>query len=134
MPITVVLAVGLDLALLESQRAALQSAGYFVSSAASMGAAWELFREGDFDLVLLGQSIPAQSRERLTMMIREMGSRVPVACIAESSSYFDTLENNAAEGGTRAVLRNIGDVAANQKKPGGRSTMRDSERLRRLAG
>ena len=134
MPITVVLAIGLDSVLLEAQRAALRSAGYFVSWAGSLFGAMEQFREGDFDLVLLGQSIPAESRERLTMMIRALGSRVPVACVAESSSYFDALEAVMGESGPRAVVRNIGDMMANQKKPVARASLVDSERLRRLAG
>jgi len=112
----------------------LRSAGYFVSSAASMCGAMEQFSEGDFDLVLMGQSIPAESRERLTMMIRALGSRVPVACVAESSSYFDALEAAIGESGPRAVVRNIGDAMANQKKPVARASLVDSERLRRLAG
>jgi DNA-binding NtrC family response regulator len=134
MPITVVLAIGLDSVLLEAQQAALRSAGYFVSPAASMCGALELFSEGDFDLVLMGQSIPAESRERLTMMIRALGSRVPMACVAESSSYFDALEAAIGESGPRAVVRNIGDAMANQKKPVARASPVDSERLRRLAG
>jgi DNA-binding NtrC family response regulator len=134
MPITVVLAIGLDSVLLEAQRAALRSAGYFVSWAGSLFGAMEQFREGDFDLVLVGQSIPAESRERLTMMIRSLGSRVPVTCVAESSSYFDALEAAIGESGPRAVVRNIGDVMANQKKPVARASIVDSERLRRLAG
>jgi DNA-binding NtrC family response regulator len=134
MPITVVLAIGLDQASLDAQRIALRSGGYFVSTFSSIGAAMEQFQEGDYDLVLIGKSIPAESRERLTMMIRATGSSVPVVCLADSPSYLDALESVAAQTGARGVLRNIADLVANQKKPVARAALRDSERLRRLAG
>ena len=57
MPLTVVLAVGVDSYLFGPQRAIWQSAGLFVTSAGSMREAIDQFRFGDFDLVLLGHSI-----------------------------------------------------------------------------
>ncbi|MDP9051600.1 MAG: response regulator [Acidobacteriota bacterium] len=134
MSITVVLAIGLNQELLDAQRIALRSGGYFVSTASSMGAAMEQLQEGDYDLVLMGQSIPAESRERLTMMIRATGLRVPVMCLAESPNYLDAFKSLVAETGARGVLRNIADAVANQRKPVARAALRDSERLRRLAG
>jgi DNA-binding NtrC family response regulator len=134
MPITMVLAIGLDAAFLESHRNALKASGYFVSSAQSVNAAIDEFREGDFDLVLIGQSIEAERRERLTSMIRDTGSQVPVVCVAEPSSYFNTLAVAAAESGQRYMMQSIGDLVANRKKPVARASAVDSERLRRLAG
>ena len=63
MPFKLVLAVGLDLSLLAGQRSAWQSAGYFVTPAKSIKEAIVHLREGDFDLVLLGQFISPESRE-----------------------------------------------------------------------
>jgi len=37
----------------------------------------EQFKVGDFDLVLLGSSIPAEHKERLTGLVRTSGSRTP---------------------------------------------------------
>ena len=64
MPLTVVLAVGLDTANLESQISDWRSAGLRITPAWSVRDAIVLFKDGDFDLVLLGRSIPADSRER----------------------------------------------------------------------
>ena len=89
MPLTVVLAVGLDTANLESQISDWRSAGLRITPAWSVRDAIVLFKDGDFDLVLLGRSIPADSRERLTFLIRSTGSRVPVVCIADSSGDCD---------------------------------------------
>jgi len=134
MPITMVLAIGLDATFLELQNHALKSAGYFVSSAQSLDAAIDEFHEGDFDLVLIAESLDATRRERLTAMIRATGSRVPVISVAEPASYFKTLEVATADTGPRYVMRSIGDLMANQKKPVARATTLDSERLRRAAG
>ncbi len=133
MPIMMVLAVGLDAAFLELHNNALKAAGYFVSSSQSVNAAIDEFREGDFDLVLIGQSVELERRERLTSMIRETGSQVPVACVAETSSYFSTLARASAESGQLHMMRSIGDLVG-QKKPVARASAVDSERLRRLAG
>jgi DNA-binding NtrC family response regulator len=134
MPITMVLAIGLDTAFLELQNHALKAAGYFVSSAQSVEAAMEEFREGDFDLVLIGKSVEPLRQEQLTALIRDTGSHVPVVCVAEPSSYFKTLEVASAQSRPLYVMRSIGDLVANQKKPVARATAVDSERLRRAAG
>jgi DNA-binding response OmpR family regulator len=131
MPITVVLALGLDTALLEAQRDALRSAGYFVTGAGSLSAAMEEFREGDFDLVLMSESIPADSRERMIMMMRATGSRVPAVYLAETSNCLEALQTPAAGSAPHAVLRTIGELI---EKPVVRASGTDSERLRRLAG
>jgi len=57
MPLTIVLAVGVDSSLLASQRSVWQSAGCCII-AASIREAIAKLRDGDFDLVLLGHSIP----------------------------------------------------------------------------
>lgn len=77
MPHTLVLAVGRDSVLLETRSQVLQAAGYTVIPERSLKKAVARFREGDFDLVLLCHSIPAQDRERLTLLLREHTSRTP---------------------------------------------------------
>jgi hypothetical protein len=81
MHITVVLAVGLDSWRLTSQDSDLRSAGYVILSASTILDAIKQFKIGDFDLVLLGRSISAEDKERLTGLIRASGSRTPLACI-----------------------------------------------------
>jgi DNA-binding NtrC family response regulator len=131
MPITMVLAIGLDSTFLESQRQTLKASGYFVCSAQSPNAAIDEFREGDFDLVLIGQSVEAERKERLIAMIRDTGSSVSIICVAEPASYFNTMAAAAAESGQRYEMRNLGDLVARQKKPVVRATTVDLERLRR---
>jgi DNA-binding NtrC family response regulator len=116
MPQTVVLAIGVDSALLANQCSAWQSAGYFVTFAESIREAIVHFRDGDYDLVLLGPSIPADSRERLTFLVRAGGSRIPVVCIADSSSACDSFADATFRNEPDELLRGIGEVLAKRAK------------------
>jgi DNA-binding response OmpR family regulator len=89
MPIIVVLAVGLDSTLLRTRNSVWQTAGYIVRAAGTLREAIECFRDGDFDLVLFGPSIPAENRREFTFLIRALGSKVPVALIARSPDECD---------------------------------------------
>jgi CheY-like chemotaxis protein len=62
MPLTIVLSVGFDPALLMTRVLVLQSAGYLVEQASSVTKAIDLFQAGDFDLVLLCHSVPRKDR------------------------------------------------------------------------
>jgi DNA-binding NtrC family response regulator len=96
MPIIVVLAVGLD-STLQTQNAVWTSAGYIVKAAGSIREAIECFRDGDFDLVLFGPSIPAEARHEFTFLIRALGSHVPVALIARSADDYDPFADATLE-------------------------------------
>ncbi|MGD0891890.1 MAG: hypothetical protein ABR923_10175 [Terracidiphilus sp.] len=89
MPVTVVLAVGLDSWLLSAQSALWKSAGFIVIPVDSIKAAIDHFRVGDFDLVLLGHSFPVEIKERLTFLIRASGSRTPVCCFSHARGDCD---------------------------------------------
>jgi DNA-binding NtrC family response regulator len=90
MQIILVLAVGLDWYLLESHRTAWKSAGVFAISTTSIRGAIDHFQAGDFDVMLLGNSIPAEARERLTFLIRSNSAQVPVISIAGSPGHRDS--------------------------------------------
>jgi DNA-binding NtrC family response regulator len=108
MPLTVVLTVGLDSWLLEAQKAAWRSEGYYVISTASIKEAINHFEAGDFDLVLLGHSIPEEARERLAFLIRATGSRVPLACIVASSGQHDSFADATFEQDSSELLTDMG--------------------------
>jgi len=111
---TLVLSIGFDLALLDIRNQVLQSAGYIVVSAMSAEEAIHLFRDGDFDLVILCHSLPREHCERLTHFIRNSGSRIPVACVSgefrQSPPFTDaTLEKTPVQ-----FLAGIRDLMAGQ--------------------
>jgi hypothetical protein len=116
MSLTVVLAAGLDKSLLTNQSSAWQSAGYLVTFAGSIKEAISLFRDGDFDLVLLGNSIPADSRERLAFLIRASGSQIPVVCVADSSGDSDAFADATIKSEPIKLLEGIGEVMAKRPK------------------
>jgi CheY-like chemotaxis protein len=118
MAIAVVLAIGFDPWLFEAQRTVWRSAGCFVTAAGSMGDALGEFMGGDFDLVLLDHSIPAEDRDRLTYWIRASGSRTPVACITDSSGNPEDLAYSTIKDEPHALPQRVGELLATQtRKP-----------------
>jgi CheY-like chemotaxis protein len=116
MPVTVVLAVGLDSSLLARQSSNWRSAGYFVTSTGSIREAIDQLRDGDFDLVLLGHAIPTDSRERLTFLIRAIASRTPVVCITDSASHQDSFADATIRNDPASLLQGIGELMAERAK------------------
>jgi len=112
MPLTVVLAVGLDSWLLAIHTRDWRSAGYFVVSAHSIGEAINLFNAGDFDLVVLGDSVPIESRRRLTALIRASGSQTPVACIGNSSTTCDSLSDAPLKNDSSVLVAGLRELLA----------------------
>jgi DNA-binding response OmpR family regulator len=118
MPLMLVLAVGVDSSLLTSQRSAWQSAGCYVTCAGSIREAIVQLRDGDFDVILLDDSIPMESRERLTFLIRASGSQIPVGCITESSSGADRFVGATTPDEPDRLLRAIEELLAKEAKTG----------------
>ena len=112
----VVLAVCLDQSLPGTEASAWRSAGYFFIPAASVKEAINHFMSGDFDLVLLGHSIPKDARERLNVLIRATGSQVPVVCIAGSSGHHDSFADATFEQDSNELLTGIGELLKNKAK------------------
>ena len=114
MPVTVVLAVGLDPWLLSSQNRIWRSVGYFVVPADSIAEAIQLFNDGDFDLVVLGDSISVENRERLTSMIRAFGSQTPVAFIGNSSHDSGWFADSTLRNDSDTLLARLRELLADK--------------------
>jgi CheY-like chemotaxis protein len=102
MPLKLILAVGKDPALLESRGSTLRNAGYIVDSECSVKQAIQRFKYGDFDLVLLCHSLPAQDRSRLISAIRAFGSLTPIVSVASlhahaPDAFADAMVEDAPE-------------------------------------
>lgn len=116
---TLILSVDLDPLILFAREAILRSEGHIVVSAASIKEAFHQFREGDFDLMILGNTLSIHDRERLTCLIRASGSRLPIASISsgpwEQSVFPEaTLQENPPEllAGIRRLLSKQFELAA----------------------
>jgi len=118
MSTVVVLAVGLDESFLESQLSECEPISFCIRSVGSIRDAIVHLREGDFDLVLLGRSIPSDSKERLTFLIRASGSRVPVVCLVDSSCGSDNFGDPAINDESIKILDEIKEMVANRAKTG----------------
>jgi CheY-like chemotaxis protein len=121
MSLKVVLAIGVDSSLLETQSSAWRSSGYIVTFAWSIKEAIIHFRYGDFDLVLLGQSLSAETRERMTFLIRASGSRIPVVYVSNSPSDCDRFADATVNHEATNILEEIGQLMASRA---GMSTLR----------
>ena len=127
MSLKVVLAIGVDSSLLEIQSSAWKSSGYIVTFAWSIKDAITHFRYGDFDLVLLGHALSAESRERLTFLIRASGSQVPVAFIAGSSGACDRFADATVRGEPTEILEEIEELMSSRAEaPASRSNIPSS--------
>jgi DNA-binding response OmpR family regulator len=114
MPQGLVLSIGLDVGILDTREMLLRSAGYSVVSAISIKEAVYLFKDGEFDVIVLCHTLSIKDCERLTGAVRASGSRIPIVCVSETAfdnrnSFADeTLDKNPA-----AFLTAIEDVLRN---------------------
>jgi CheY-like chemotaxis protein len=116
MPLMLVLAVGVESSLPASQRSAWQSAGCHVTCAGTIREAIAQIRDGDFDVILLDDSLPLESRERLTFLIRASGSQVPVGCITDSSASHHSVANATTRNEPHHLLHAIEELLAKEAK------------------
>jgi len=116
MPITVVLAVGLDPWQLAAQTSHLKSAGFFFIPAGSIPEAVNHFKSGDFDIVLLGHSMSIEDKERLVFLIRRSGSRTPVVCIGTSPSDCESFADAMLANEPNTMLPGLANVLARQAR------------------
>ncbi len=131
MPITVILGVGVDLLLSKSQSLAWQSAGYRITASGSIRDAIDRIRYGDFDLVLMGDSLPLCDRERLTFLIRASGSGVPLVCITDSPSDCAAFADATISSEPTRLLQCVGEVlVAQARKPAANLASASSQLLR----
>ena len=118
MHLNVVLAVGLEPLLLGTQSAEWNSAGYLVQSAGSIREAINHFKVGDFDLVLLGNPISAENRERLTLLICATGAQTPVVLMESRSADLDSLADATLKNDSSEILTGLGELMGKTQKLG----------------
>jgi len=115
---TVVLAVGVEPSLLATQSTAWKSAGYIVQSADSIREAINHFKAGDFDLVLLGNSISPENKERLTFLIHASGAQTPVVLMENGSTNFDSLADATLKNDSNEILAGLRELLRKAEKLG----------------
>lgn len=85
----VILSAGRDSGLLKKRNTALVSKGYKIASALDPSESVDKLLNGDFDLVLLCDSMPDADHRRLAHIITSYSPSTPVVLICESLSDRD---------------------------------------------
>lgn len=136
MSLIIVLSVGLGSSVLGTRNLALQSAGYIVVSASSIKEAISHFLNGDFDLVLLDNSLPKKDRDRLTCAIRASGSRTAVVSVAPECGGEDSFADATFESDPHTLLMDIRGVLIKAARPSAaRMAMpRDEQKVKVASG
>ena len=75
-----ILSISYDPALLDTRRMLLEAAGYEVTSAIGFAEALEVCDE-DFDLVIMGHSIPSKDKRAIVKELRGHGCLAPVVSL-----------------------------------------------------
>lgn len=116
MSTTIALSIGLDALSLASRNLILQAAGCTVLSALSIREGVRRFVDGDFDLVLLDNSLCIQDQNRLACLIRASGSRTPIVCIATEEAKANTFADETLDGEPNQLLQTIKGVLLKASK------------------
>jgi len=98
----------MDSSLIATSRSVLQAAGYVVVSTRTVQEAIDQFRIGDFDLVFLDDSVTAEDRTILTVLVRLFGSRTPIVCGAGLVSNGEVFADGKTDGQDTALLIGFG--------------------------
>ena len=95
----VALHVGTDPMLLSTRTDVLRRTGLNIVPAASVAEAMKMFLAGDYDVVIVCQSVPADSRRALANLVHSHSSSVPVILITiipEQDLLVDAIVNGEA--------------------------------------
>ena len=107
MPHAVVLMIGRDRLLVETRSEVLRTAGYTVIPAYTGRQAIEEFARGNFEVVLLCHSIPADGREQLASILREHKSRTPIVCVGCFDGQFDAFADATIESDPKELIHSL---------------------------
>lgn len=116
MRVTVILAVGLDSELLDAESALWRSNGLFFISVQTVQEAISQFHAGDFDIVLLDDSIPLENRERLAFLIRASGSQTPVVCMGDRPSECESFADATFGNDFRELFDGMRELLKHQRQ------------------
>lgn len=81
-----ILSVGRDPLLLKTRRSTLAAAGYSVETVTSLTGAIEKILEGDFDLILLCNSLREEERRRLVNICQRRLPSAPILFVSENGT------------------------------------------------
>ncbi len=117
----VILYAGRDPGLLQSRRLILEQQGYVVELCDNTEEFVAKFLEGDYDLVLLCNSLRTTEWQRLSSLVHRFSARTPVLRVCSMAEEARDAEH-ACTGEPQAILKTIADLlAVGGGKPAARS-------------
>jgi len=109
-----ILSISYDAALLDTRRMLLQAAGYEVTSAVGFAEALELC-DGDFDLVIMGHSIPGKDKRAIVKELREHGCVAPVVSLLRiGEKSIPEASHTADPGDPQGMLETISQILSDR--------------------
>ncbi len=118
----VILYAGRDHGLVQSRRLVLEEAGYVVDLCDNSEDCTRKFLEGDYDLVLLCNSLRDSERERLISLVHRFSARTPLLRVCSLPDEARLSPEPSCTGEPQAILDKVAaTLAAAHAKPPGRS-------------
>jgi len=105
-----ILYVSYDDKMLIARRALLEQQGYLVSSALGFREAMAACSEGNFNLFVLGHSIPYQDKERLIAVFRNNSGAPILSLWRQHERVLDTVNYVAFSDDSSVLLKNIATI------------------------
>ena len=104
---TIVLGIGLTEVLSDADRFIWRSNGLFLNTVSTAGRAIERLRDEDVDIVLVGGSLPAETRNGLISAVRRFHPSIPVLYVQRESGDSDDTADSTVPAEAQALLDEI---------------------------
>ncbi len=118
----VILYAGRDHGVVQSRRLVLEQAGYVVDLCDNSEECIRKFLEGDYDLVMLCNSLRDSERERLYSLVHRFSTRTPILRICSMPEELRHVPEHACTGEPQVILGTVAvALAALGAKPAART-------------
>ncbi len=108
----VILYAGRDHGLVQSRRLVLEQAGYVVDLCENSEDCVRKFLEGDYDLVMLCNSLRDGERERLASLVHRFSARTPILRVCSMPGELRQAPEPACTGEPRVILEKVAATLA----------------------
>ena len=119
MAVYLVLSVSRDAALAETRRQIMKELGCIVETVPTPQEAMRAFRDGDFDLVLLCQTITQLEKRKLVARMKSEKPSIPIISIRTSGDSYEPLVNGflqSMDGPTKLLTCVAGALSGSSPK------------------
>jgi CheY-like chemotaxis protein len=128
-----ILSISYDSALLQTRALMLSSAGFEVESAIGFTAAIQACKQGTFDLVILGHSIPTDDKSAIINQLKDVCSTPILALQRPGEPPVTEAEYNLDSGSPQRFLKYVKEITRHNppsegaSRPGAEDTLPSNE-------